>query len=383
MGILKKIRNSFRSLRARRFFYQPLIELRIHKSNLLHNLHAVQEAFPNLSIAPVLKSNAYGHGLLPVAEILQNEKVPFLCVDSFFEALILRNEEVTAPLLILGYTPFENIKHNNLSDIYFSVLSLDELKGLNELGSKNISIQLKINTGMNRHGIHPSEMEEAIEYIIAHPHIRLKGIYTHLADADSIGSVLTKKQIESWNKAARRFKQVFPRLEYIHCSASSGALFNNEIEANVMRLGISLYGFNLGLGNFDLKPVLEMTSRITSLRKIQVGETVGYNASFMAERPMRVATIPVGYTEGLDRRLSNKGFIEVKGKFCPIIGRVSMNIASIDVTDIVDLKLGDEVRVISTDSQSPNSVEAMAKLGSEISYDILVHIPAHLRRVIV
>ncbi len=383
MGIIKKIRNSFRSLRARRFFYQPLIELRIHKNNLLHNLHAVQEIFPNLSIAPVLKSNAYGHGLLPVAELLQNEKVPFLCVDSFFEALILRNEGISSPLLILGYTPFENIKHNNLSDIYFSILSLDELKGLNELDSKNISIQLKINTGMNRHGIHPNEMEEAIECITAHPHIRLKGIYTHLADADSIGSVLTKKQIESWNKVVRRFKQVFPRLEYIHCSASSGVLFNNEIEANVMRLGLSLYGFNVGLGNLRLKPVLEMTSRITSLRKIQVGETVGYNASFMAERPMRIATIPVGYTEGLDRRLSNKGFIEVKGKFCPIIGRVSMNIASIDVTDIEELKLGDEVRVISTDSQSPNSVEAMAKLGSEISYDILVHIPAHLRRVIV
>lgn len=383
MGIIKKIRNSFRNLRARRFFYQPLIELRIHKNNLLHNLQTMQKAFPGLMIAPVLKSNAYGHGLLPVAEILKNEKIPFLCVDSFFEALILRNEGITTPLLILGYTPPENIKHNNLSQVHFSILSLDELKSLSDLNLKMLNVQIKINTGMNRHGLQANEVEEAIELISAHPQINLMGVYTHLADADSIGSVLTKKQIDLWNKVARRFKQAFPRLEYIHCSASSGAVYHEEIEANIMRLGLSLYGFNIGLGNFDLKPVLEMNSRITSVRKIQVGETVGYNASFMAERPMKIATIPVGYTEGLDRRLSNKGFIEVKGKFCPIIGRISMNIASIDITDIVDLKLGDEVRVISTDSQSPNSVEAMAKLGSEISYDILVHIPAHLRRVIV
>lgn len=383
MGILKKIRNSFRSLRAKRFSYQPLIELRIHKNNLLHNLHVMQKAFPHLAIAPVLKSNAYGHGLLQVAEILKNEDIPFLCVDSFFEALILRNEGISAPLLILGYTPIENIRHSNLKDIYFSVLSLEELKSLSGLDSKNIEIQLKINTGMNRHGLHPSELDEAVEIISGNPHLKLKGAYTHLADADSIGSVLTKKQIDTWNKAAARLRQSLPELEQLHCSASSGAMYNKEIEANIMRLGLSLYGFNSGLGNFDLKPVLEMTSRISSLRKIQVGETVGYNASFMAEHPMRIATIPVGYTEGLDRRLSNKGFIEVRGKLCPIIGRVSMNIASVDVSQIEDVRLNDEARVISLDPSSPNSVEGMAKLGSEISYDILVHIPAHLRRLIV
>ena len=150
-----------------------------------------------------------------------------------------------------------------------------------------------------------------------------------------------------------------------------------------MRLGIGLYGMNVGIERLDLRPALEMRTRITSIHTLHAGESVGYNATFKAPQDMRVATIPVGYAEGVDRRLSSKGSILVRGTSCPIIGRVSMNITSLDISNVADVHVGDEVTVISPNAADPNGVEAIADLCGTIPYEILVHIPAHLRRVII
>jgi len=383
MSSAKKIRQFFRWLRARRFLYQQIVEIRIYKKALLHNVHAFQNSFSQLAIAPVLKSNAYGHGLRVVAQALDKEAIPFICVDSFFEALILRNEHITKPILILGYTPLENIAHCKLHNIYFSILSLEELKKISQNLTKPTKFHLKINTGMNRHGLGVTEAEEAWQIFNEHTNLVLDGVYTHLADADTIGSVSAKKQIDSWNKIAQKVRSILPNVKHLHCAATAGTFYSNEIDANVMRLGLGLYGINAGLTTITLEPALELVTKITTLRQINVGESVGYNATFSAQNSMKIATIPLGYTEGVDRRLSNRGAVEIRGKLCPIIGRVSMNIVSVDVSDLATVELEDQVIVISNKRGAPHSVEAIAKTCSTIPYEILVHISPQLRRKLV
>ncbi len=383
MNILRIIRNFFRRIRQSRFIYDSLIDVLVYEKEIIHNFNYFRNQSPQLEIAPVLKSNAYGHGLVTVAKILEGLKPPFFCVDSFFEALILRNENCKIPIAILGYTPFNNIINSKLKDVAFSVLSLGELKRLVRAIHTPLTIHLKIDTGMHRHGVSLDDIGEAINLIRSNSHIRLEGIYTHLADADTENSAHTKRQIETWNSIARRLSDEFSSLVYIHCAATAGLKYNTSITANTMRVGRGLYGIQSPDCKQDIHPALEMKTKISSLRAIEAGESIGYNGTYTAQHKMRIATIPVGYTEGLDRRLSNKGFVTIRDQQCPIVGRISMNISSIDVSALPEVDLDDEVLVISRDSKMTNSVEYMAWLCETIGYDILVHIPAHLRRVII
>jgi alanine racemase len=386
------VRTLLRLLRKKRFAYTPLIAVRINKGALLHNLKVFsaeggsasggQDSNKGVAVAPVLKSNAYGHGLIEVAGVLDGEGLPFLCVDSYFEALILRNEGIRTPILIIGYTPVETMLESRLAHVAFGVIGLEELRSLAALARLSLTIHLKVDTGMHRHGISPNEIEDAYMLIRANKHIVLEGVYSHLADADTPQSAHAATQIAEWNKTASRVRTKIPGVRFFHLAATTGSFYADEIDANVMRLGIGLYGINESLAPLDLHPALEMHTRITSIRTVKSGESVGYNATFRAPRDMRVATIPAGYYEGVDRRLSGKGSIVVRGIACPIVGRVSMNITSIDISNVVDAHIGDEATVISSDAIDVNGVESIARLCGTIPYEILVHIPAHLRRTV-
>lgn len=364
-----------------RFAYEPLVEVRISPGAILHNLKIFRELDKKLAIAPVLKSNAYGHGLVEIAKIVDGENIPFLCVDSYFEALILRNEGIRSPILVIGYTPTKNILESRLKDVAFGIVNIEGLRELSE-ADHPAHIHLKIDTGMHRHGISMDEIDEATRLIRANKRIVLEGVYSHLADADTPNSKHTEMQIKNWNSVVEEFKREFPNIRYFHLAATSGVSLPN-IDANALRIGIGLYGFNTSTHELDLQPALEMVTRITSTRTLQKGASVGYNATFAVPNEMRVATIPVGYYEGLDRRLSNKGNVLVRNTPCLIVGRVSMNITSFDVSKVPNVKVGDLVTVISNHHEDSNSVQNIARLCETIPYDILVHIPAHLRRVVI
>ncbi len=406
-----------------RFPYEPLIRIEISKKSLLHNLHEFQKLAPknhsgHPQVAPVLKSNAYGHGLIEVAKILQNEHhIPFCVVDSYFEAIALRVKGFKIPLLVIGYTRPETILNSNLNHVAFTVTSLDTLRAITKVevnrNSSNIKkrffdllrlrfrpklvhIHLKIDTGMRRQGILPEEIDSAIKLIKGdegdradkkHP-IVLEGICSHLCDADNVDESFTESQTHIWNKIVEQFRHEFSHIKYIHLSATDGHRLTHDVAANVSRLGIGLYGLseNPAINSrLDLRPVLEMKTIITGIKKLNEGETTGYGNTFKASQDITIATIPVGYFEGFDRRLSNNGIIFV-GKekiLCPILGRVSMNIITIDVSHVSNIKIGDEVITISNNSSDENSIVNMARKCGTISYEIAVHIPAHLKRVVV
>lgn len=373
-----------RKLFKPRLNYKPLIEVQIFKDAILHNLHEFQKTYPNFKFAPVLKSNAYGHGLVPVAKILDQEDVAFLTVDSFYEALTLRQEGIKSKILVLGYATLEQINKSQLKDVSFTIIDLEQLHQVAEFLTRRVKFHLKIDTGMHRQGILPADLPEAIKLIKSNANVVLEGACSHFADADGADQSFTKQQVKIWNEIAEKLKQQFSGLKYLHLSNTAGAFYLPEIQANVARLGIGLYGFNASpYKQLDLQPALQIVSFVTSVKTIPPGEKVGYNITYQTQKETKVATVPVGYNEGLDLRLSNKGFVKIKNQFCPIVGRISMNMCSVDVSQVPDVKLEDEVIVISKNPADKNSIVNINKLCGTSIYEIPVHIPAHLRRIII
>lgn len=370
------------NLKKRFFSYKPLIEVKIMEQNLLHNFLEFQKAVPTLSLAPVLKSNAYGHGLKEVSSILRKVKCSFLVVDSLYEALELKKYGNNHQVLVIGFVFPEQIKKEAYKEISFTITSLSQLKALEGLKT-DVNVHLKIDTGMHRQGLGLDQVDQAIHVLKNNPYLKLEGLCSHLADADGEEESFTLKQIEIWNALVEKFKRNFKEIKYFHVSATAGFRFQSKIQANVLRLGLGFYGFNpLGL-NLSLKPALELQSYVVGLKQLKAGESVGYNQTFTASKDMQIATLPLGYFEGVDRRLSNLGFIKINGKECAILGRVSMNITTCDVSEVSNVKFLDPVNVISSNPKDLNSVENIAKLCKTIPYEILVHIPQHLRRIII
>lgn len=378
-------------MKLRSYFYRlqnhfrrsaPLIEVGISRANLLHNLHAYQRAYPRLAFAPVLKSNAYGHGLVPVARILEGEDIPFFVVDSLYEARTLRGADITTPILVIGYTRAEDIARNHLRNTTFTIVGIEQLRELVRCAHRPVAMHLKIDTGMHRQGVVPEDIPEAIRLIERNTNVRLTGICTHLADAEIKNSPLTVHQQKMWRDASSALMQAFPTTTMRHIAATKGVPFATD-EASVVRLGIGLYGLDASPDQpVDSMPVLELRTIVSSVRELPQGESVGYNATCVTERLSRIATIPAGYFEGIDRRLSNIGKVGIGTEYAPIAGRVSMNITSLDVTDLPEVRAGDRAIVISRDPTAPNSVQNIAAITNQISYEVVAGIPTHLKRVV-
>ena len=360
-----------------------LITIYVDKRAIWDNLAAYRQAYPELEFTPVLKSNAYGHGLVPVARILDSQRLPFLIVDSYYEAKLLRDNNIKSQILVIGYVEPQIMLKSRLAGISFCITSLEQLQQL--AGSqRKLNLHLKIDTGMHRQGLLISQLEQGIQILHSNSNLDLVGVASHLADADTTHSKSVKKQLDQWDQIQEKLNQEFPHITYTHISATAGVLHTKSKNThNLARLGLGLYGISIiENSKVNLKPALSMQTIISGVKNISKGDTVGYNDTFIAPRDMLIATIPAGYAEGIDRRLSNKGQVEVNGTLCPIIGRISMNITTIDVSDVPEIKLGDTVTIISNDNVSPISVSNIAKTCNTIPYEILVHIPAHLRRVL-
>ncbi len=382
------LRTTLRKIRRAITRYTPLVEVSISRENLLHNLHTYQSAYSKAAFAPVLKSNAYGHDIGTVARILDREKIAFFMVDSYYEARRLRQAGIRSRILVMGYVRPEDIARSRLRNVDFGITDIEQLRTLTELVKHPTRIHLKLDTGMHRQGIPFDLIAEAEDLIKGEEQLELVGICSHFADADNTNETFTERQIAVWRAAAEEFTLAFPTIEYRHIAATKGVRFGKDTETNVARLGIGLYGFDTSPSSeTPLRPVLEMRSLISSVRDIQKGESVGYNATFTADYPMKIATVPVGYYEGIDRRLSNRGSMLVKGIVCPIIGRVSMNMTSIDVSNVPSVTAGDSVVAISRNPADDNSVSAMVKAVScedyrETEYVLLVHLAPHLERIV-
>ncbi len=373
---------------AKLFPTPPLVTVGISRDALIHNFDTYAKAYPQLLLAPVLKSNAYGHDLGLVARVLDHKPVAFFMVDSLYEARKLRSAGIRSRILVMGYTRPESIARARLPRLDFSITDIQQLRDVLPLLRVPTRLHLKLDTGMHRQGIMERDLPEAIGLLSAHPFAQVVGVCSHFADADTENSTHAQSQVTTWKSMCAVVQEAFPSVEFVHLAATKGARYAKEAGTNVLRVGIGLYGFDTApLHSTPLTAVLELRSIIAGLRTVPRGESVGYNATFTTEQETHIATIPAGYYEGVDRRLSNKGRVLIHGKECPIIGRVSMNMISVDVTGVAGVAIGDVVTLISRSISSSCSIPSIASAVStseylESIYVLLAHIPQHLKRVL-
>ena len=374
------MREVFRRLRARRYRYQRQVQVNVSRPALEYNLKVFQRVCGNAAVAPVLKSNAYGHGLVQVARILDPAECPFFVVDGYHEALILRNEGIRTPLLVMGFTPSENILCSRLRNVAFMVGDLEQLKILATHHRSQCRLHLKVDTGLHRHGVAPSEFNEALHLVTSAPGLELEGICSHFADASGSNTAFTGTQLTRWNRLVEPHRD---RVRYLHIANTAGTTWAQEAVGNVARVGLGLYGYDTHQSrSLSLKPALSIQSRLRSLRTIDPGERVGYGLTWQASEVTTLALVPTGYHACVDHRLSNKGAFRIKGAVCPIVGRVSMNSTMINIVQAPDAKPGQVVEIIASDPEAVNSVTEIASICDTTPHVILSGVSPLLRRVI-
>ena len=342
--------------------------------NFLYNIERIKEKCPNSKIMPVIKANAYGTYLNTRLDVLNRfDIVAVACVD---EAVYIRELGYEKEIFVLNQ-PYETeidkiIKYNivvGVSSYHF----LDKLAETN----KEVHIHIEIGTGMGRTGVHPYRLEKFINSIKSN--IVVDGIYTHLSSAD-IDLEYTKNQIKSFNIAVDTAKRMLGKLKYIHANASNGILNFPESNFNLVRPGIIMYGYKSSDDTFDkidLKPVASLKSKISFLKEVEEGTSIGYSRSYITDRTTLVATVPIGYADGFRRTFSNGWKVMIDGVMVPIIGKVCMDSFMVDVTDIKDVKLGDEV--ILWDNEKI-TLDDLADKCDTINYEILCTIGVRVPR---
>ncbi len=381
---LRRARTALRWLRTRRYRYKRLVEVRISRAALLHNYETFARTCAPAAIAPVLKSNAYSHGLVETARILEEAQPPFLVVESYHEALILRNEGIRTPILIVGYTATENIVRCRMPRVAFGLVDFGQLVELAATLRRPRRFHLKVDTGMRRYGIGLDQLDDAVRVLRQARCLVLEGACSHMAKTATLDTSVADNQVAAWNRVTRVVREAFPDAPYLHLAGTGGSYWSSRTDASVIRLGLGLYGYDYSPHRaLPLKPALSVVSTIGSVRHMASGEAIGYGHTFIAPRALTVATVVSGYYAGVNIGLTNCGCVQVRRTTCPIVGKVCMNGTMVDVSHVSGIRVGDRVTIISDNPEDDNSIGRIAKLVGTSRHVILIGIPAQLRRVVV
>lgn len=363
--------------------YHTSNNITIGKKRLVDNYKYLANYNPNLKIAPVLKSNAYGHGLNLVAKILDRLHPPMFCVDSLYEAYELYKAQIKTNILIMGYVNPENLKIKRLPFAY-AIYDLDQLTKI-KLYQPQAEVHIKVDTGMNRLGIQMDNLPHFIKAMTKIKNLHIAGLMSHLSYPEKPESSLTRLQLKNFEAASTLLAKAGISPTWKHLGAS-GALLNIDSKklaelTNLTRVGIAVYGIDPTGNNTHIKPVLSMTSELVQIKTVHPKEKVGYSGTFEAQKITVIGIIPVGYNDGLDRRLSNLASVKIGKVYCPIIGLISMNMSAIDITNVKNPKIGQTVTIYSNSVDDRNSVAKMARQAGTIPYDLLVHLsPISIKR---
>jgi alanine racemase len=370
--------------------YETLNKIEIDAKKIISNFNYLTERQGSAAIFPVLKSNAYGHGLKEMCLIINHTAAPLIIVDSFPEAQIAW-KYFKRKVLILGEMPVEAYDYCDFARTEFVVYNDKTLKYLARHGKK-IKIHLFINSGMNREGIKNLKqfIEINKEYL---DRVEVVGLCSHLASAEE-QSILNQTQEDEFIKSLNDLRAAGYSPRWVHLGNSAGLLTLSNKLLTAYRPGLALYGYNPLSDSEDtkfdinlaLQPALKVISKVVSVQKLLPNEPVSYNESYRATKEMNVAVVPFGYFEGLDRRLSNKAEFFVSSLnssfWAPIAGKVCMNLTCLDA-DSHSVQKGDTVIIISDEKDERNSVLSLARLMNTIPYELLVRLQPSVRREII
>ena len=363
--------------------YDPLNLIEISRENLKANYKYLSSINSYIKISPVLKSNAYGHGISIVGKIFDSFNPPFICVDSLYEAYELIKINVKTQILIMGFISPKSL-NTKLLPFSYAVYNKELVDAISKY-QPNSKIHIFVDTGMHREGVILEDLPKFLNHI-GNTNLEIEGLMSHFAMGDDIKNEDTRNQVETFANAKQILKSHNINPKWIHIANSAGLLNSKEYKnklGNMARVGKSSYGIDPRKINKDLKPALLLKTQIAQVKNLKKGEKAGYDFSYIAQKNMKIAIIPIGYFEGVDRRLSNKGYVLIGNKYCKIIGRVSMNITIIDVSKIKNAKVGQAVIIYSNNPAAKNSIQNSAKICNTIPYELLVHIGSTTRRVLV
>ena len=347
-----------------------------------------------VNVCAVVKAHAYGHGSLECARALESEGAKWFGVTSLDEAIPLREAGITGRLLLM--TGFwrgeeEELIRLHLTPIIWEAWQVELMeKAASTLGVSRQPVHLKVDTGMGRLGVALSDLPAICSTLRSAQHLRFEGLSTHLASSEALDSDSVEKQLKAFEQARSIVRSAGLAPEFVHVANTGSIIARRETWNNMVRPGIALYGYHLPFQrpakevnnntHLAITPVLTWKTRILSLRDVQANQPLGYGGTYVTKAPAHIAVLPVGYADGLNRQLSSRGRVIVRGHYAPIVGRISMDLTLVDVTGINGIAVGDEVILLgSAGGLSVDAVEH-ATLANTVPYEILCNISKRVPR---
>ena len=352
--------------------------MEINLNTFQENINKIREYIgPNKDIMPVIKANAYGTHINKRIDIINNFNIVAVALAN--EALELRNLGYNKDIFILNGPYIDELDKIIDNNIVFGLSSIELLNVLLN-SNKIVRVHLEIETGMNRTGINIKDLDIFIKKIKTNKNIVVEGIYTHLSSAD-YDTEYTNRQISLFKEAVNKVKSNFNKIKYIHLGASNG-LINYQVPfTNLVRPGIIMYGYESYEGAseiIDIKPVCKLKSKIVFIKELDSFEYIGYSKTYMTARRSKIATIPIGYGDGISRRLSNKGYVVINGYKAPIVGNVCMDSIMVDITEVQNAKVGTDIYIWDNDKIKLDDV---AEQCQTISYEVMCQISDRVPRI--
>ena len=343
---------------------------------------------PGTRVCAVIKTDAYGHGAVPVAKWIR-KLADFFAVATVEEGMELRKNGIWEPILILGHTPASLYREAIELGLRMNVYELSQAEAISNIAvslGKTAYLHMKLETGMNRLGFSPDEESlQAAETMSRLPGVCLEGLFSHLARADEADKTDAYRQLNIFQKFDTALRARGVKIPIRHIGNSAAMIDLPEFSYDMMRAGIALYGMypseEVSMDQVLLKPALRLVSRVIFVKTIEVGESVGYGGTFTAKRKTTIATIGIGYGDGYPRKLSGKADVLLHGKRAPICGRVCMDQLMVDVTDIPDVKEEDEAVLIGRDGNEVITVEELSALADTFNYEFVCDLGKRIPRI--
>lgn len=363
----------------------------VSRERIARNYRAVAAAVgPGVAVMPVVKADAYGHGAIEVARTLVAEGVEWLAVSSVDEGIALRAAGIRTRVLVMAdFLPCERealIEHN-LTPAIHSLEGLEELQRLATGRPEPISYHLKLDTGMGRLGAQGSG-DDVVAAVRRASHARLEGLMTHFASAAVYSSDQTELQIERFDALASRLRAEGITPRFSHMSSTIAVAYGRrEAWRNMVRPGHAIYGYvsptrgQAPARLIDVQPALEWKAAVLEIKEVTAGARIGYGGMFVAPRPMRIGVLSVGYADGLPHRLSNRGRVIVAGRLVAILGAVSMDLTTVDLTEVPECQVGDSVILLGRQGNVSIDAQQIARVAGTISYSVLCGISARVKRL--
>lgn len=370
----------------------------IDSSALKHNIQQVRHLIgPSRKMTVIVKANAYGHGILEISKLASKHGADWLGVNSLEEALFLRQNRMNLPIILLGYVPLSELRKAVEKSLRLTVYNRETVERLGQITSrikKKAYLHIKLETGTHRQGIKGDDLLAFIERIKKYPHLIVEGISTHFANIeDTTDHSYAQSQLQRFNHLLNLLKKNKIEIPVKHTACSAATILFPETYFDMVRVGVMVYGLwpskethlsclQKQREPIHLKPVLSWKTRIVQIKSIPEGAFIGYGCTYKTTRPSQLAVLPVGYSDGYDRSLSNSSYVLVKGKRAPLRGRVAMNFITVDVSDIQGARLEDEAVLLGRQDREAVTADYLASLCGTINYEIVTRINPLLPRVV-